>query len=250
MIDMITSKTGNKSLTKNPNRKKRPLIIEIAGPAGAGKTTLAKALSQGNENIIISPVPRVRKARTVPLFIRQALALLPIFLWHGPNSRWFTWREIKMMMHVNGWDHILSWQASSNYSVIVLDHGPVYRLAALHGFGPEVTLSCHFQKWSDRMLNRWAAILDMLIWLDAPNPVLAERINNRDTRHIVKGKPEQEMYNFLARFRASYEQVVSLLITRPNSPGVLRFKTDQETLDQVIDKVLHAIEIRLRDMNN
>lgn len=249
-MNMITSKTSNKGLTNHPNMKKRPLIVEIAGPAGAGKTTLAKALSRCNENIVISPVPGVREARNIPLFIGQALVLLPIFLWPSPNGKRLTWREIKMMMHVNGWDHILSWQASSNYAVIVLDHGPVYRLATLHEFGPEITQSQRFQKWSNRMLNRWAALLDMVIWLDAPNPVLVERINNRDSRHIVKGKPEQEMYNFLARFRTAYEHMVSMLIIHQHCPGVLRFETDHETLDQVMDKVLNAIEIRLRDVNN
>jgi shikimate kinase len=249
-MNLIAGKTSHKSLTNNSIVEKRPLIVEIAGLAGAGKTTLAKALSRGDENILISPVPRVRKAKNVPLFISKALVLLPIFLRRSPSSRRLTWREMKMMLHVNGWEHILNLQSSSNHAVIVLDHGPVYRLATLREFGPEVTRSRRFQQWSDRMLKRWAVTLDMVIWLDAPNPVLVERINKRDTRHIVKGKPEQEMCDFLTRYRTSYEQVVSRLTTHNNSPRVLRFQTHQETPGQLMDRALNAIEMRLKDMNN
>lgn len=249
-MNMIASNTAGKILTNNAIRVKRPLIVEIAGLAGAGKTTLAKALSQTHENILISPVPRLRKTRDVPLFISQAWLLLPIFLRQGPGSRWLTWREIKMMLHLNGWKHILSRPAVRKEAVILLDHGPVYRLATLHEFGPAVTRSRRFRQWSDRMLNRWAATLDLVVWLDAPNPVLVERINNRDSRHIVKGKPEPEMNDFLTRYRTSYEQVISRLMARNHSPRLLRCETGQETPDQVINRVLNAIEMHLRDMDN
>jgi thymidylate kinase len=93
------------------------------------------------------------------------------------------------------------------------------------------------------MLKQWAVTLDMLIWLDAPVTILLERIHARNHWHIAKDKSEQEAYEFLARSRTSYKQIISAL-TANGGPRVLRFDTDQDSLDKIVDKVLVAFNLK------
>ena len=92
------------------------------------------------------------------------------------------------------------------------------------------------------MLKQWASALDMVIWLDAPDAILVERIRARSKWHLVKEKPEQVANKFLARFRTSYDQIIARL-TANCGPRVLRFNTKQESLDQIVDKALAAFDL-------
>jgi len=87
------------------------------------------------------------------------------------------------------------------------------------------------------VLDQWARTLDMIIWLDAPDSVLMERINNRAQRHHVKAKSEQEAFQFLARYRSSYEQVL-VKLTANGRPRLLQFDTNQVSIEQITDRLL------------
>jgi len=226
-------------LTDNTVAERPPLIAEIIGPAGAGKTTLSRALSQRNKKIVVGV--RLCRIRYIPFFVSNTLFFLPTFLRQYRNSRWFTWAETRSMMYLKAWHHVLGRQTLNNGMVTVLDHGPIFRLALLREFGPEITTGQLYERWWDSTLNQWAATLDMLIWLDAPDAILMERIHARNERHKVREKSEQEAYEFLARYRTSYEQIISMLATG-GGPRVLRFDTDQESVSQIVDQVLVAFD--------
>jgi len=226
--------------------KKRPFFVELIGPAGSGKTTIVKTMCQENKNIVKAPKPTYRYARNLPFFIRNALPLMPVLLRQRPNSKWPTYRQIWWMIYLNGWYHTLSRQTSNGCILKVMDHGPLYMLTSLLEFGPEITQGQDFRKWWDRMLRQWASFLDMIIWLDAPNSILVKRINTRDTWHVVKEKPEQEMHEFLFRYRISLEQIISLSKAHNNCLRVLHFHTDQETPEQITNKILCAYEMHLK----
>jgi len=213
-----------------------PLVVEICGSAGAGKTTLLKALDQCHEKVVTGV--RLHKIRYVPFFVRNTYFMLPTFLRQYKHSRWFTWKETRSMVYLKAWYHVLKRQVSNNDidMVTVLDHGPIYRLALLREFGPEITKSKLYQRWWDTVLKQWAAIMDIVVWLDAPDAVLLERINTRNRWHIIKGKSVQEVYEFLARYRKSYEQTITRL-TDNRGPTLLRFDTHQKSVNQMVDKV-------------
>ena len=141
------------------------------------------------------------------------------------------------MVYLKAWPRVLTQQAWNNGTVILLDHGPVFKLATLLAFGPDKLRSEHFEKWWNSMFKQWAYTLDMVMWLDAPDTLLVERINRRSQRHVVKGKSEQEAYGFLARYRASYEEIMAKL--RANGgPTLLQFNTNQASVEQIVDEVL------------
>lgn len=147
------------------------------------------------------------------------------------------------MAVVKGWHRVLGRQASNNGTVIVLDQGPVFKLAWLHELGHGSLKSQAFERWWDSTLKQWATLLDVVIWLDAPDTILLERIDARDKVHLVKGKSEQDAFEFLARCRTAYEHVISMLMANSDAPGVLCFNTARESLDQIVDNVLAAFDL-------
>lgn len=236
-------RTMSKTLADNTIVGRRPRIVEIVGPAGTGKTALLRALSQHSESIIVGARPRVRRIRHIPFFVGNAISLLPILLRLYRNGTGFTRKEIVMLERLKGWHHVLARQVSRSGRIIVLDQGPIFKLSWLSEFGPEGLKCQGSENWWDRMIKQWAAALDSVIRLDAPDTVLMERINARNKPHAVKGKPQQEVYRFLARERTSMEAVISRL-TVDGGPRVLRFDTSQESPDQIVGQVLVAFGLK------
>jgi len=227
----------NNELITNTIVAKPPLVVELIGPAGAGKTTLARALSQRDEKILVAADIQLRKMEHILFFIGHAPFLLPVFVRRFRYGRGFTWEEIKAMVYLEAWPHVLKQEATHSARIILLDHGPIFKLATLNAFGPE-RLKCQgFEQWWDDMFKQWALTLDMVIWLDAADTNLVERINTRSQRHLVKGQSEQEATKFLARYRTSYEQVMEKLRSH-GGPKLLQFDTSQTSIDQILDEIV------------
>jgi deoxyadenosine/deoxycytidine kinase len=121
--------------------------------------------------------------------------------------------------------------------VIVLDQGPVYLLAEMREFGPEYLQREEARKlWQD-IYCRWAATLDLIVWLDAADINLMERIRNRDQEHIVKNETAATVFEFLARYRNAYDYVLYML--KAITPGlrVLRFDTSVRNPREIVDSL-------------
>ena len=215
------------------------LIMELVGPAGAGKTTLSRVLTHRNPKIQIGSDIELRKTKYVPVILRNTISLLPVFLRQIRHGRRFTWDEIKYLLYLEGWPDVLRQEATDRTSTVLLDHGPVFKLATLNEFGPENLKTDDFEIWWNRMFKQWASTLDMVIWLDAPDLVLDQRINSRDQRHSVKGRSESEVVHFLARYRTSYEEILAKLRIA-GGPRLLQFDTSRTSIEQVAEEILSA----------
>jgi len=220
------------------------LIMELVGPAGAGKTTLSRVLTHRNPMFQIGSDIELRKTKYLPVILRNTISLLPIFLRQLQNGRWFTWDEIKALIYLEGWPGVLRQEAANGDTTVLLDHGPVFKLATLNEFGPEKLKTDGFEIWWNNMFHQWASTLDIVIWLDAPDPVLEKRINLREQRHTVKGKTASEVVHFLARYRKSYEQILAKLRTDDGyGPHLLQFDTSRTSIEQIADEILSAMKI-------
>ena len=217
----------------------RRLVAEIVGPAGVGKTTLLRELTKRETTIV--PGIRFPKRAFIPILIRDTITFSPTFLRHYRHSRLFTWSEARSMVYLRGWRQVLERRAPDKDSVTVLDHGPIYRLALLREFGPEFTNSDVYTRWWSSMLDQWAAVLRLVIWLDAPDTVLLQRVNARSELHRVKRQPEQDAYRFFGRYRSSYQQVIRGM-TATHGPRLLRVDTHQTPIDETVDRVLSALD--------
>jgi hypothetical protein len=218
--------------------------MELVGPACAGKTTLTRKLTQGRTEIKLAPDIAVRRPEHLAVFVRYAPLLLPIFLPGDPNSRWFTWEEIKALVYLKAWPRVIKQQTANKDRVILLDQGPVFRLATLHAFGPAWIRTPAADMWWNQMFEQWAAFLDLVIWLDAPNPLLVKRINTRERWHVVKGKSDQEAAQFLDRYRRSYHFVLTRLVVK-GRPRIIPFDTSQIAIPQLVKAALAACDMEL-----
>ena len=98
-------------------------------------------------------------------------------------------------------------------------------------------------------MQSWAQTLDLVICLDAPDAMLAARIRTRAKTHGVKNGTDQEIYEFLARYRRSYNHVISAL-TADRGPEVLRFVADEEPVERIASEILAAARHRAAHVND
>lgn len=198
-----------------------PTIVELVGPAGAGKTTLLRALQTAFPVQIGMPHQRLAY---LPHLIRNGALLLPAYLLQQrQSSRWFTWRESRSMAYLHGWhDQLCNFQDHDS-AAIVWDHGPIYRLTLLSTFGPELRQSARFQKWWDATRTLWGKTLNVIIWLDAPNEVLIERIRNRPINHTLKHSDHAIASDYLNRYRTAYGNLINYM---SNQYGVQQMRFD------------------------
>jgi hypothetical protein len=227
------------SVTTPPCAAHPPLVGEVIGPAGAGKTTLLRAMSRRHHKI--QRGIRLPKAIHLPYRINNTCALLPLFLRQYPHSRWFDRRERRSMVYLKAWLYMLAHQTPADDTLTILDHGPLYLLTRLREYGPELRTSPGFQKWWTSLLNRWTDALQLIIWVDAPNAVLWERIRSREHWHLIKDASEHDAHEFLTGYRAALERIVDESVTgRPIK--LFRFDTSRHTPDEMAAQILDAFD--------
>jgi len=219
-------------------RTKKP-VIEIVGPAGAGKTTLVRALRE--RCVDVQPNVRITRLRYLQFLVSIGASFLPVFVLRYPRGRWFTWREIRSMVYLKAWHHVLADRSLRADVVTVMDHGPIYRLAVLHEFGPEITCSGVYRRWWEHVLQEWLATLDSIVWLDAPDEILLERVRSRNVWHTLKEKPGEDAHEFLRRYRKCYEYIVARM-AEGGGPQPQCFNTHEMSVPEIADAVLANLE--------
>jgi hypothetical protein len=197
-------------------------ILEVVGPAGAGKTTIVRALL--SEHRGLTGRPPVRRLGNVPLIAREGIAFLPwLFRCCMPGPRVPSPGHVKRMVYLQVLAEVLHAPVPAGVQALVFDQGPVFLLAGLRDVF-EGAASPRLSRWWASGLHRWAALLDGVIWLDAPDAVLVRRINARDKGHSLRGRTTREASIALARARETYESVLADLAAR--RPGFTIVRQD------------------------
>jgi uridine kinase len=83
-------------------------IIEIIGPAGSGKTTLAKALGQHDNIKLIEYPPYYRKYKDLPFFTRNTVETIPTILKLNllRNGKGLARWDMAVMVILQGWHRV------------------------------------------------------------------------------------------------------------------------------------------------
>lgn len=215
------------------------LVVELVGPAGAGKTTLARHLS--------AP-PRDRAVRAdlslwgLPRWslVRSAIALVPTILTAALRGRPLRWAEVAQMIRL-GALHREVRRASRRHPIVLLDEGPVFALSWLDVFFARNGRDRTFAAWRGRTLAAWAALLDLVVLLDASDPDLANRIRTRAKPHPVKDRPDAEICGFTAGFRRAFERVIGDLATL-GGPAVDTLTTDDAASSRSAERLRATLE--------
>ena len=218
----------------------RRVMVELVGPAGAGKSTVADVLRSRDDTLRASiwGLP-------VGVVSRGAVSLLPTFLPLCLASRRVPWQEMKQMIRLAALQRFLARAATPRHRLIVLDEGPVFVLSWLQVFGAgRFARGASYQRWARRTLVAWAALLDLVVVLDAPDPVLTHRIRSRAKPHWGKDQSDQEIAAFIASCRAAFASVLADLTT-VNGTKQLTVRAEFERPEAVATRVLQSVELLL-----
>lgn len=181
-------------------------VVELAGLAGAGKTTLATALVSGTAGMSATVGVDLGRMRTL---LDARSAVWPVTAARmSSTGRWPTRSELRSMAYLQAWPRELGSELRGD---VILDHGGVYRLASLLATGPPLVHTHSFMSWWRSIGQEWASLLDTVVWLDAPDEVLLRRIDERARHHRVRGASRPLAETFLARYRRSYAQTLDLM---------------------------------------
>ncbi|HEV3469357.1 MAG TPA: AAA family ATPase [Pyrinomonadaceae bacterium] len=208
------------------------LVAEIVGPAGAGKSTVAEVLGRGGAGA----AARLGVWRLpAGLLLSSAFLSLPqlVGMLRGRGRPGF--QELALVVRINALGRLVGREAARRQRFVLLDEGTVFALAKLYAFG-------RAEGRLRGLVRRWAGMLDAVVWLDAPDEVLARRIRGRAKPHRMKARTDEEISAFLARYRESYERVVKEL-SAGGRVRVIRLSTGEgETPERVAERVLAGIE--------
>ena len=216
----------------------RSFVAEIIGPAGAGKSTLSRLLQSQND---------VRAGLSVwglplTLLAVSAIASLPNLASLCRNRSRLGWEDLKLVIQHNALLRLIRRETGKRHQTLLLDEGTVFALAKLRAFGLQNADSGDYDPWMQSLLNKLAPTLNAVVWLDAPDAILARRIREREKPHRMKERSDTEISDHLSRYRNSFEGVVAE-ITKRNAAGfkVFKFSTDRVPLEEIATQVLaHA----------
>ena len=220
----------------------RPYLVEIVGIAGAGKSTLVRLLCADGERFRRAEFIHARNPAHLAEIARSLPRLLPILARNVMPGRRLTWREVKLLVYASSWHRLLDRKATYRDTVTLLDQGPIYALVRLSANGAQVTRSASFARWRDQVLDAWSARLGAVVWLDAEDRILLDRIDGRARTHGTKDQPEVVGRAFLARYRELFAELLDRL-ERRGGPPILRFDTGGTGSEQLAADVRRALDV-------
>jgi hypothetical protein len=229
----------NESLTRRTSRAR---LVELVGPAGVGKSTLAAALVSDQRLfrgcVSLWGLPRRH-------LITSALEVVPIVATAAVARHPLRRPEIEQMLRVDALRAVIDRTAAVADGVLLADEGPVFALAWFEVFFAR-NGDRGWSTWKQRVLREWATRLALVVYLDAPDDVLAARIRMRAKAHLVKDRSDGEIAAFTAAFRAAFDRILSTLGATAGVPvvrwpiGVRPLANDAPYLSRAIERVLHG----------
>jgi hypothetical protein len=212
-------------------------VVEVAGPAGAGKTTLTRLLTAAPQAVKASvwDLPR-------SLYATSAVRVAPDVAALIGATRWIPREESGQLIRLDALDLFLrrlSRDGRDDKTVVILDEGPVFAFAWFRVLGHSCFRDGRRNAWWQRVLAHWAARLDVIVLLDGADPLLVDRLRTRTKWHPLKHSSDEQLYEFTAAYRREYEWVISGL-TANGGPRVIALESNGTPVEELAERVLAA----------
>lgn len=210
-------------------------LIELVGPAGAGKSALQQALLDGSAGAANGH--SLWNQDKVAL-ASGALSVVPVALAAAKGGRPFVPPELGQMVRLEAMQRTLP-RAANGRRLIVMDEGPVFALSWFDVFFGR-NGDPGWSGWRRRMMETWSHQLDAIVRVDAADPVLAQRIRQRDKPHLVKARPYPEICGFNARFRDAFDRVIGEMV-KVGKVRVFDLRSDDASPADLVGRLADAV---------
>lgn len=211
---------------------RRPVVVELVGPAGSGKSTVFQELVSRRGDV--RTVPVLSDRRYAGLLAANLLRVLALLV-RRRALRGRTREQVVMMGYLQALPRVLDRHVPDDGKLVVFDQGPAYFLTR------PVVRDPRLRAWRRQMLGVWSSRLAAVVFLDAPPEVLAGRINERDKPHALKGRPGEEAQAAIGASRAGLEQTISELAEQGRTPSLLSFDTSRVSVQEIVDEIVASL---------
>lgn len=174
------------------------------------------------------------------LLLASAFRSLPQLLQMCRGGKLIGLDEASLIIRLNALGRFIGRESTGRHKFLLFDEGAVFALAKLRALGETRGANGGDERRLRDLVARRAVKLDVIVWLDAPDEILARRIREREKPHRMKNRSDKEISDFLARYREGYERVVSELGAN-HKLKVIRVSTDGATPEQIAGEVLSSM---------
>ncbi len=210
-------------------RNSRTTIIEICGMPGSGKSTVYHSIKKEPMNVQFGYRISINNDwRTIAL---EMIKLLPTYIMHG--FRGFYILRIKFLVHLKVLYKIFTSGKHSLDCSLLFDQGPLFHQTFLLAIGSSFLPNKYLKLWVNRSISNWSDIVGGIIWLDAKDVTLVERVKKRNQTHSLKTRTNDEQREFLVGYRSAYRNVIS----RYEQKGIPVLRLDTEKDNVAVTKV-------------